>query len=135
VKEVFTLLDIDGSGTVDRDELQLLMIFFGDRDIPLTNTRLDKAMRAMDADGDGSVEFEEFWQWFDGRRSRPRSRPQDTDMDKAPTLSGKRQMKRSIVAIGATRYLRQTERASLRLSSCVELVWIASPCAHPGLGQ
>lgn len=62
MRETFDAIDADGSGTLDRDEvnraaMQLGRFFIG--------SELDDAMNAMDLDGNGEVEFEEFCAWWE----------------------------------------------------------------------
>eukprot|EP01048_Picozoa_sp_COSAG05_P012116 COSAG05_NODE_1191_length_5573_cov_12.076361_3_plen_235_part_00 len=64
LRRVFDSLDLDGNGVLDRDEVysasvQLSRPLIGD-------SALDSAMAAMDADDDGTVDFAEFAEWWEG---------------------------------------------------------------------
>ena len=58
---VFKMVDADGSGCLDRAEVRKLGELLG---TPLVESELNAAMRAMDADGSGSVDFDEFYGWW-----------------------------------------------------------------------
>ncbi len=58
---MFRMVDADGSGSLDREEVRMLGEQLG---TPLVESELDAAMRAMDEDGSGSVDFEEFYEWW-----------------------------------------------------------------------
>jgi hypothetical protein len=60
------------TGTLDEDEVRQLALELGDDSAdpplqPLTDAQLAEAMAEMDADGNGSVDFEEFWAWWQDR--------------------------------------------------------------------
>jgi hypothetical protein len=58
---LFAEIDVDGSGTLDRDEIATMAKQLGS---PLSESALDEAMAEMDLDGSGEVDFEEFYAWF-----------------------------------------------------------------------
>ena len=58
LKSIFELIDADNSGLLDRDEILQLADFFTEK--TMTEAEIDEAMREMDADGSGEVDFEEF---------------------------------------------------------------------------
>lgn len=58
----FDLFDLDGGGTIDRDELGALVR--GALERPLSDQQLDDLMHRLDEDGSGAVEFAEFSQWW-----------------------------------------------------------------------
>ena len=62
VRLVFDTIDLDGNGTLDRDELNTLAVRLLHR--PLSDTELDECMEQMDDDGGGDVDFEEFLVWW-----------------------------------------------------------------------
>ncbi len=66
LKVVWKSVDIDGGGTLDRDELRQVLKKMGKN---LTEEQLDKTMRQVDEDGSGEVEFEEFETWWDRHMS------------------------------------------------------------------
>jgi hypothetical protein len=62
VREVFAGIDLDGDGVLTRRELAALAERLIHR--PLGTGQLDGLMAVMDADGSGSVDFEEFLHWW-----------------------------------------------------------------------
>lgn len=60
-KEMFDTADTGGEGTLDREELGVLMAQLGR---PMADHELDTAMQMMDEDGSGTIDFEEFQKWF-----------------------------------------------------------------------
>jgi hypothetical protein len=64
---VFKEFDTDDSGSIDRDELQAMMAKMGN---PLSDEQVDVALKDLDQNGDGVVDFDEFAKWyFSGMRS------------------------------------------------------------------
>lgn len=61
LKQLFSKIDEDGSGLLDRDEVAALSEQLG---APLTKVKLDAAMADMDEDGSGEVDFDEFRAWW-----------------------------------------------------------------------
>ncbi|OQR86520.1 hypothetical protein ACHHYP_10464 [Achlya hypogyna] len=57
LQDVFASYDMDGSGTIDADELKPL---FDELGIPMDRAELDRALAAMDESGDGVVDVDEF---------------------------------------------------------------------------
>ena len=62
-REAFDRADADGSGAIDREEGREVMKELGHGRVG--KMELDNAMREMDDDSSGEVEFEEFRQWWD----------------------------------------------------------------------
>jgi Ca2+-binding EF-hand superfamily protein len=58
-------VDDDGSGTLERGELDILMIKMG---MVLNRKQKREAMAAMDDDGSGCISFAEFEAWWKARR-------------------------------------------------------------------
>lgn len=71
VRAVFDGIDLDANGTLERSELDTLAQRLLHR--PLSEKELDKAMRDMDEDGSGEVDFEEFLEWWRKERGDPNS--------------------------------------------------------------
>jgi hypothetical protein len=61
IRRKFVQLDVDGSGTLDEDELGSLLSEMG---VKLSRGQMQKAMAKMDGDNSGEVEFDEFAQWW-----------------------------------------------------------------------
>ncbi|KAK9823549.1 hypothetical protein WJX72_003656 [[Myrmecia] bisecta] len=57
IRECFELLDEDGSGALDADELYKAFKMLGMR---VTKKSIEKMMNSIDADGTGEIEFDEF---------------------------------------------------------------------------
>ena len=61
VRKLFQEIDLDGSGALDRTEVTALIRQMGQS---LKKEEVDAAMLAMDADGSGEVDFNEFKDWW-----------------------------------------------------------------------
>ena len=57
LKEVFTLFDIDHSGSITADEIKKVL---GRASNEVEDAEFDKIIEEVDADGDGEISFEEF---------------------------------------------------------------------------
>ena len=68
LREVFDIVDADGGGALDREEVATLADFFGDAS--MTEAQIDEAMAEMDDDGSGEVDFAEFLMWYHSRDAR-----------------------------------------------------------------
>ena len=68
LRSLFDEIDIDGGGSLSRDEVAELSKVLG---IPLSESDLNEAMRMMDADGGGEVDFDEFKEWWAYAKSSP----------------------------------------------------------------
>merc|ERR1712072_431472 len=79
-KEAFDLFDSDGSGAIDASELKVAMMALG---FEPTDDEIDKMVKDIDADGNSTVEFEEFIQMMEGKMSE---KDQIDEMKKAFTL-------------------------------------------------
>ena len=62
VRELFMVLDTDGSNALDRAEVAELARHLGKK---LADNQLDTAMAEMDRDGSGEVDFQEFLAWWE----------------------------------------------------------------------
>jgi calmodulin len=63
IRRMFDLYDKDKSGYIDRKELYELSVHLG---FPLERAQLDSAMKILDKDRNGRIEFEEFLHWWSG---------------------------------------------------------------------
>ena len=61
LRELFERADSDESGMLEREEVRAVVTEMG---MPLTDPELTDAMDAMDGDGSGEVDFEEFVAWW-----------------------------------------------------------------------
>ena len=60
IRSLFAELDADGSGDLDAEEIEEVLVRMGR---PLTKRALAEAMEEMDVDQSGDVDFGEFRQW------------------------------------------------------------------------
>jgi calmodulin len=51
------MFDVDGSGTIDREELRTVAASLGE---VFTDDDIDELIKAADSDGDGEISIEEF---------------------------------------------------------------------------
>eukprot|EP00941_MAST-03F_sp_MAST-3F-sp1_P003394 g3394.t1 len=64
IATLFQELDVDNSGFLDKSEVKNLAMQMGDKlTTMLSHSKLDKAFKEMDPDGDGKVSLEEFIAW------------------------------------------------------------------------
>ena len=75
LREVFDLVDVDGGGTLDREEVGTLADFFAET--AMTEEQIDEAMAEMDEDGSGEVDFEEFREWYRNRDARKKAKEEE----------------------------------------------------------
>lgn len=65
IKKVFDKHDTDGSGTMEKDEFEVMIAaYLGAKREDISQYRLDNWWREIDLDGSGLVEFDEFVQWY-----------------------------------------------------------------------
>merc|ERR1712093_446117 len=64
VKEAFDLFDGDGSGAIDTKELYVAIQALG---FEPTEDEIDKMVKDIDADGNATIELEEFYQMMEGK--------------------------------------------------------------------
>lgn len=57
MKKMFNLIDADGSGRIERDELRVAIERLG---LAATQKDLEETETSMDEDGDGTIDFKEF---------------------------------------------------------------------------
>eukprot|EP01048_Picozoa_sp_COSAG05_P006572 COSAG05_NODE_435_length_9845_cov_24.433364_2_plen_598_part_00 len=82
LREVFEMVDVSGDGTLDRDEIEILINFFNSG-VEVTEQEVDEAMSAMDGDGSGEVDFDEFNEWFVARGSQKKEQEQQLQNQEA----------------------------------------------------
>jgi hypothetical protein len=61
VQLLFNEMDVDGSGTLSKNEVQALMHQLG---VSVANEQLETVMGEMDPNGDGQVDDQQFLQWW-----------------------------------------------------------------------
>ncbi len=82
-RKLFNQVDSDGSGLLAIDEIPKLAELLG---VQLTPQQQQEAVKEMDADGSGEVDFQEFWQWWvktGGVDERAQQKHEDTVVGKA----------------------------------------------------
>ena len=71
IYEIFRKFDEDGSDSIDRNEMRVLL---DELKVPVTDDELAELIKKLDGDGGGEIEFEEFYNWFvmeaDAQRSK-----------------------------------------------------------------
>jgi Ran GTPase-activating protein (RanGAP) involved in mRNA processing and transport len=61
IYEVFRKYDADGGGTLDPDELRVLL---DELNVPMSDDELIELFDELDEDGEGGIDFDEFYTWF-----------------------------------------------------------------------
>ena len=69
IQEVWQKVDLDGSGALDPEEMQQMFAAMGQDDIDV-----EAAMKEIDEDGDGEIDFDEFFEWWCTRSVADRER-------------------------------------------------------------
>ena len=67
IRELFIMIDTDGSNTLEREEVEELLRGLGKT---LDESAVDKAMSDMDRDGGGDISFNEFLEWWQSKGSK-----------------------------------------------------------------
>ncbi|CAB1416080.1 unnamed protein product [Pleuronectes platessa] len=60
VKKVFRVLDVDGSGFIEEEELKYVLKGFSKEGRDLTDAETSEFLKAADKDGDGKIGIDEF---------------------------------------------------------------------------
>jgi calmodulin len=58
--KAFEVLDLDGSGSIERDELRKVLKGFSDAGEHLSEDEIELLIKEADVDGDGQISFTEF---------------------------------------------------------------------------
>jgi hypothetical protein len=78
LRRMFADYDTNGDGTIDLDELKMLLeeIFFngGVLEFPLSNDDLERILNSLDSDGNGTVDIDEWVTWLRDGMANPRTR-------------------------------------------------------------
>ena len=82
VRDVFDMVDADGSGELDKDELRIVLTRPGDE--PMSGDELEAIIAEFDADGNGVIDFEEFVVMW-GERGTGGIALQDSEAAAAPS--------------------------------------------------
>eukprot|EP00931_Biecheleriopsis_adriatica_P093258 TRINITY_DN67000_c0_g1_i1.p1 TRINITY_DN67000_c0_g1~~TRINITY_DN67000_c0_g1_i1.p1 ORF type:complete len:176 (-),score=33.95 TRINITY_DN67000_c0_g1_i1:593-1120(-) len=61
IQSIFQKWDLDGSGTIERQELATVMFSLS---TTMTESDIDNLLQAIDLDGDGVISFDEFLTWL-----------------------------------------------------------------------
>jgi calmodulin len=62
VQKLFNVVDADGSGIIDKDEMAHLLQSLG---VALSKEEIVIGFAKLDADSDGGVDFDDFYQWYE----------------------------------------------------------------------
>ena len=65
--ERFKLFDADGSGYISLEELQVCI---RDLDALVTKAEVEAMLKGIDVDGDGQIQYEEFYQLFQNLKAQ-----------------------------------------------------------------
>lgn len=71
VYEVFRKYDADGGGTLDMEELSVLL---EELKIFMTEQEMEDLFDELDEDGEGGIDFEEFYNWFTAEADKQRKK-------------------------------------------------------------
>lgn len=74
VDHVFKTIDVDGSGEIDREELEKL---FSHLDCHISRDEMDAVFRELDTDGNGQISEQEFAAWYVRSEERIKSKVKD----------------------------------------------------------
>ena len=61
IHEIFRKFDEDGSDSIDRNELRILL---DELQVPMTDDELSGLIQRLDSNGGEEIEFDEFYHWF-----------------------------------------------------------------------
>lgn len=65
VKEMFKKIDIDNSGTLERNEVEILLnSLFDGTTTKLSQQQIDEMFAELDLDNDNLIDFDEFSHWY-----------------------------------------------------------------------
>jgi len=64
VRKLFDIIDEDKSGSISKKELEILLVRLGKTD--LTKEEFVEGFNKIDRNGSGSIDFEEFYKWYNG---------------------------------------------------------------------
>ena len=67
LRSIFDMIDEDGGGVLDRDEITMLADYFTED--TMSDEQIDAMLADMDEDGSGEVDFEEFAAWWERRKN------------------------------------------------------------------
>ncbi|XP_069760780.1 parvalbumin, thymic-like [Narcine bancroftii] len=62
VKEIFAIMDQDGNGFIEKNELKSFLKYFSPDARLLSDSETQSMVSVVDSDGDGKIEFQEFLQ-------------------------------------------------------------------------
>lgn len=79
-REAFNTFDADGSGTIDTQEMKLLLEAIGESP---TEEELFRFMAEVDEDGTGEIEFAEFLRAFEKQHSKTRDLDEEDEIKNA----------------------------------------------------
>jgi hypothetical protein len=105
IKEVFTMFDSDGSGSIDASELRVAMRTMG---FDIFEEEAKKMISDLDADGSGSIDFDEFLSMMKAKIRESAGRSTD-DGSTSPTRNEDQRLEWNQVSVS-----RMSEEASIK---------------------
>mmetsp|Transcript_48492 Transcript_48492/g.58710 ORF Transcript_48492/g.58710 Transcript_48492/m.58710 type:complete len:349 (+) Transcript_48492:206-1252(+) len=64
MKKIFTKIDVDGNQSIDKVELEKLLMEFGLTGSSISREVIDQGFDRLDKDKSGRIEFDEFYEWY-----------------------------------------------------------------------
>ena len=104
LRVLFAEVDIDGNGTLDRQEMAVMAQRVG---APMTEDELEMAMLEMDTDGDKVISFDEFTAWWPVYKARLAAEARNVRMSPERRHEVKMQMRHATRVLNVLFYVFQ----------------------------
>jgi calmodulin len=117
-REAFNTFDADGSGTIDTQEMKLLLEAIGENP---TEEELFRFMADVDEDGTGEIEFAEFLRAFEKQRGGQTSLEDELDtLDAFVALGGNRDKSGSLDIARLVRVVREEFGMTIKIDKLLD---------------